>query len=299
MVPISPTAARPKTNRLWLVLGSAVLIILVYGIVSHYWGEKRSYGPAEAEKLDLIVAPDVSVEILPSAKSLARSRFEAFDVSSNGAVIVSTGSRVVDMDSGEDLFTSGESVRSFAFVGEALAVINAGGQLGYYEDGRLHLVGEPPVLGARLAASSDRTRLFFCRGTYDADGEMPALVSMREGSTPEVLTGYYSAIKTVGGDSFRTLFSDRNALFQVITPGRPSLVLMLPDLAQTITGIVVGGTAVYFATERAVYALDDGIAVPLVIGLGGDLRVVGEALYVLEPKQGRVYRIVISKVSKL
>lgn len=288
-----------RPHRLLLVaVGFVVLIIVGHGIVTHYLSDRHSYGPREAEAFDLIVAPDVTVQILPSAASLAAARFEAFDVSPSGAVIVSTGSRVVDMESGEDVFKSREAIKSFAFVGGSLAVIDARGQLGFYEAGGVHLVGEPPIPEARLTASSDRTRLFFRRGSYNADGEIPALMSMRKGSTPEVLTGSYSPISAVGGDSFQTLYSDRNALFQVITPGHPSLMFVLPDPAQTVTGIGVAGTAVYFATEQAVYALDEGLAVPLVIGLGGDLRIVGEALYILEPKHGRVYRIALMKSSK-
>jgi hypothetical protein len=202
------------------------------------------------------------------------------------------------MANGKDLFTGGEAVRSFAFAGEALAVIDTNGKLGFFDDGRIHLVGDPRVPAARLAASSDRTRLLIFRDDHDNGRNSPALVSVRAGMAPEVLAGSPSPIDAVGGDSLQTFFATDHALFQAITPGRPSLLFVLPDATQSIAGIAVAGEAVYFATDQAVYALTEGMAVPVVIGLGGDLRLVGGALYVLDTRQGRVYRIVVSKAGK-
>lgn len=256
-----------------------------------------SYGPPEAAKIDVTVSPDVSIEIVPSAKSLANARFSAFDVSRNGLVVVDTGSAVVDMVSGEPVFTSGETVRSFAFVGDGLAVIDGAGKFGYYADeGRVRVVGDPPVPEADLAAASDGSRLYFLRGTADGEGSTPAIVALAAGaSSPKVLTGSHEPIGAVGGDSFQTYFSVENSLFQLTTPGKPSLVMTLPEPTQVITGIAVGGGAVYFATKDAVYTLGEGIALPLAVGLGGDIRIVGSSLYVLEPDQRRIYRIALAE----
>jgi hypothetical protein len=287
-----------KRPRFWMeALGFIVLAYVAYAGLNDFLRPTSAYGPAGADQLDLMVAPGVSVEILPSARSLADVRFETFDVSPSGAVLVSKGSRVFDMASGEEVFASGESVRSFAFVGAALAVIDTRGKLGFFDGGRVRVVGDSQVPSARLAASSDRTRLFVYQDGHNDGRQLPALVSMREGSAPEVLTGSYGPINAVGGDALQTFFSGEHALFQVITPGRPSLLFVLPDAAQSITGIGVAGTAVYFATGNAVYVLEDGIAVPLVIGLGGGVRILSGALYVLDAKQGRVYRIVVAKAS--
>ncbi|MEP6667627.1 MAG: hypothetical protein ABJF10_00655 [Chthoniobacter sp.] len=287
----------PERSRRWMeILGFIVIAFLLYSGVREYWQHSRaSYGPPQAEALDLIVAPGLLVEILPSAGSLRDEKFAAFDVSPEGDVLVSIGPRVVEMESGEDVFTEKVSVHSFAFVRDALAVIDMQGRLGFLAQGKFETVGDPPVPHCKLLPSTDHTRLFFLREGYDNGNNIPALLSMNSESEPEILTGSFSALQTAGGDMLQTYFSDRHALFRILAPGSPSFVFVLPDSKLSITGIVVAGTVLYFASEKAVYVLQDGIAVPLVIGLGGALRMAGGSLYVLEPEHGRVYRITPSK----
>jgi hypothetical protein len=290
----------PRVSPRTALVGAAACVVVVGYLIVVLW-PTGSYGPPEASALDLTVAPDVSVELLPSASSLADARFDAFDVSPDGTVIVSTGSDIVDMGTGEEVFST-KPIHSFAFVGETLAAVDANDKLGYYEDGRLHYVGDAPFPQARLVAATDGSRLLFYRngsgiGSETGD-DAPALASLAEGGGFDVLTGSENPIDTAGGDAFQTLFSVKNALFRIITPGQPLLVLMLPDPDLSITGIALAGTALYFATERGVYAVEDGVAAPLVIGLGGALRVVGGTIYLLNPNNGRVYRIVVSKGSR-
>lgn len=252
-----------------------------------------SYGPPEAANLDVIVAPGVVVEILPSAKSLAKARFDGFDVSPSGAIVALVDSQLVELASGEALFSTSSPVQSFAFIGDALAAIDADGNLAALEDGALRVIGKPPVEHARLAPSSEHTRLFFYRNEDGWLPDRPALAAM-EKSSIRVLTGSTTAIGIAGGDAFQTLFATGNALFHVITPGRPSLVLTLPDPAQAIIGIGIAGTATYFSTAHAVYALQDDIVIPIVLGLGGELRVSEGAVYVLDARQRRIYRITVA-----
>ncbi|MGH8498872.1 MAG: hypothetical protein ACRERV_08725, partial [Methylococcales bacterium] len=75
--------------------------------------------------------------------------------------------------------------------------------------------------------------------------------------------------------------------------GQPSLLLALPDKQQLIRGLAAAGDALYFSTEKAVYLLDNDIALPLVIGIGGELRMSGADVYVLDSKNGRVYRMAV------
>ncbi|MCE5278388.1 MAG: zinc ribbon domain-containing protein [Planctomycetaceae bacterium] len=284
--------AAPRRFSRWVFLAVAATAV---GVIALVLTLTRSpvpldYGPAEAANLELTTAPGLLVEILPSAKSLAKTRFEAFDVSPSGVIIVRVDSRLLDMASGEELFTTPNPVQSFAFVGDALTAIDADGNLASFEEGTLHRIGKPPVEHASLAPASDHSRLFFYRNEEGWLSDSPALAAMKQSSI-KVLTGSPNAITAVGGDAYQTLFATKNALFQVLTPGRPSLVLALPDPTQTILGVGIAGTATYFSTERAVYAYQDGIIVPLVLGLGGELRVRGGDVYVLDARQRRIYRI--------
>lgn len=284
-------------RRSWLArrgvefVGFAVLLYLAYAGFVSLWPGSDGYVPASADAFAVTAAPGLSVEVLPSARTLSDVRFDGFDVAPSGAVIVSSGGRLADMSSGEDLFPGGEKIRSFAFVGDALAAVDAAGNIGFYDGGRFRAVGPEPLPGSRLVPSGDRTRLFVLRGDRDDGRNIPALAALRGDAEPEILTGSFAPLQAVGGDLLRAYFAEGEALFQIVTPGRPSLLLALPDPRMRITGIAVSGTAVYFATGRAVYALEDGLAVPLAIGVGGDIRVVAGALYVLDPARGRVYRI--------
>lgn len=290
--PSVPPTARRFSRRFLVTASCTAVAVIALAVILTKLLATSSYGPSAAANLEITAAPDISVEILPSAKSLAKARFDTFDVSPSGAIVVLMEAKLVDMASGQDLFTSPNPVQSFAFVGDALAAIDADGNLAAFEDGGLHVIGKPPVDHARLAPSSDHTRLFFHRNENGWLPESPALASM-ENSSITVLTGSISAIEAAGGDAYQTIFSAKNALFQIMTPGRPSLILALPDPTQTILGVAIAGTATYFSTDRAVYAFEDGIIVPLVLGLGGELRVSDGAVYVLDARQRRIYRIAV------
>lgn len=254
-----------------------------------------SFGPEEASQLDLTLAPGIAVNIIPSARSLASARFDRFDISPAGEIFVTEGARLLDMTTGDDVFQSGDRVRSFAFVADTLAAIDANGSLGYYSDEGFQLVSKDLIAEPVLSPSSDRGRVFITRGTADHDLVSPALVSIRDGQAPEILTGSLDPIDAVGGDSFLTYYSVGAALFRLISRGEPRMLLILPEPDQTIVGIAAGGGAVYFSTRDAVYTIGDGLALPLVMGLGGQLRLSNGRLYVLSAEHGRVYSIILEQ----
>ena len=274
-------------------IGLAVLLVIAYQVVRSFLPVAPSHGPPAAEALDLTLAPGLEVEILPSHGDLAGVRFQAFDVSRDGAVLVHTGHRLVDLTGGEDVLPGGRAPGSFAFQGEGLAVVDGDNQIRHLQAGVYELVGPAPVPSARLAPASDGAGLYVVRGSRDPDGAVPAIVLVREDAAAEALTGSYAPVRAVGGDGAQTVYAVGHALYQVVHPGSPSLLLALPEASGDILGVAVSEGAVYFATARAIYALGDGLAVPLVLGLGGDLRAVGSALYVLGAEHGRVYRVTL------
>lgn len=295
--PVIPATHRFSRRVLMSAAVTSVIVIALALILTQPFSP-FAYGPAEAANLEITTPPSVTVEILPSARSLAKNQFDAFDVSPSGFVIVRVDSKLIDMVSGDELFTTPIPVQSFAFVDDALVAIDAEGNLAAFEDGTLRVIGKSPVKHATLAPTSDHTRVYFYRNEDGWLPNSPALAVLKK-STVEVLTGSPSAITAVGGNAFQTLFATENALFQVLAPGRPSLVLALPDETETILGVAIAGTAIYFSTERAVYAFQDGVVVPLVLGLGGEIRVIGSDVYVLDARQRRIYRIGLDKGASL
>jgi hypothetical protein len=106
------------------------------------------------------------------------------------------------------------------------------------------------------------------------------------------MTGSFEPVDAAAGDEIRVVYAVGSALYQVVSTGRQSLALALPDASQRIFGVAIDGEATWFSTSHAVYALTDGLAVPVVTGIGGALRAAAGALYVLDAVHRRVYRIV-------
>ena len=286
----APRASWPR--RITEAVGFAALALIGGGLLLTLFESEHSYGPSAARDIRLTVAQGVSVEVVPSAASLAAHRFTHFDITPSGAILVGDGRQIFDMASGDAL--GGEvEVKSFAATAEALAVFRSDNRLGYFDGQAVRDIAPTPIADAAMVASSDRSRLFLYRTWPDDAGSTPALVSYADGQAPQLLAGSFEAIGSVGGDAFVTYFSVENALYQVVSSGRPNIIVMLPRREDTILGIASAAGATYFSTTRGVYLLTDELAVPVVLGLGGQLRVHGADLYVLSAAHGRVYRVLL------
>ncbi len=282
-------------RRVVEVIGLCMLLFLLFSGAREFWQSRAdAFGPPELEERDLTLAPGIQVEILSSAGSLRESRFDAFDVSPDGEVLVLIGTRLVALHSGEEVFTEDVAVQSFAFAQDVLAITNMQNELGFLAQGRFELAGPAPMPTCRLRPTTDHTRLLFLRSDYDSNTGQPALMAMHSGQEPIALTGSNSPLTTAGGDVLQTYFSEKGSLFRLLTTDLPSMVFMLPEEDVSITGICVAGSTLYFSTEKAVYVLEEGIAIPLVLGAGGDLRLVEGALYVLDSASGRALRIMLT-----
>ncbi|HEX6376700.1 MAG TPA: hypothetical protein VFZ91_13390 [Allosphingosinicella sp.] len=256
---------------------------------------RYSYGPAHAREPALILAPGVSVEILPSAASLGNASFDRFDISKEGVVVVREGARLVDMASGEALIEGRDHFSGFAFAGDGLALVNYDGDLGYYDGAGFRYVGRLPFVDADLAGSNDRSRLLIHRLVADPSGRTPAIIAVREGRAARALSGSRDPIDIVADDGSQAYYAVGSALYRLARPGRPELLLTLPGEGQHIVGIAAADGALYFSTTRTVYFLADGLVLPLAIGIGGRLRLHGPDLYVLHSTSGRVFRIALDR----
>jgi hypothetical protein len=286
----APEQVRPRRGSWRRRAAVGVLALLALFAVYVYFDARPDFGPEDAAAIEVTLAPGVSAELLPSHMTMGAARFDAFDVSPDGTIVVLIGGKLYEMETGRTVFADASNVTSFAFAGEALMVTTPDG-LGYFDDGALKSIGDPIVPNAALRASSDRSRLLLYRATDSSSGEAPALASLEANGAPQILTGSIHPISAAGGDAYRTFFSIGSSLFQMVTPGMPSLVLAMPNEEQPIEGIAVAGTATYFSTAAAVYAVEDVMALPVAIGIGGDIRIVNGAIYVLDATRHRVYRI--------
>lgn len=249
-----------------------------------------SYGPADANGLHLILAPGVSAAILPSAASLGTRRFEEFDISPEGSVVVRDENRLFDMASGREIAEVPGGIHSFAFFGGALTIVTRDGTLGYLDGGSFHATGPAPAPDTHLTASSDRSRLMLFRWRADPSGATPAIVSLTAGGGAAAVSGSTNGTGAVGADAIQTYFSQGRSFYLLTAPARPQRLFIMPE-GNPILGILVSGQSVYFSTQRGVYILSDGMALPLVLGIGGALRSHGADLYLLDHSHGRIFRI--------
>ena len=254
---------------------------------------RYSYGPDDAREVELTLAPGVSAELLPSAESLGGRRFEQFDLTAAGAVLVLDEGRLFDMLSGEDLLGASAEVRAFAMAGGALAVVTDQGGLGYDDGSSFRRVADAPYPQTGLAPSTDRSTLFLYRESDDGGAAGAAVLALPSSAKPEYVAESPRAIRAVGGDVGAAYYADGSRLYRA-GPDGPELLLTVPD-GQPIFGIATAGRGIYFATQRAVFALDGAVALPLVLGIGGPLRLHGPDLYVLARRHGRVFRLDLPK----
>jgi hypothetical protein len=251
-----------------------------------------SYGPPTAADLRPTLAPGVVAEVIPSHRSLGALRFEDFDVSPDGAIAVVSEGRLLDLLGGEELVPRAAGVRSAAFAGGALAIADGAGQIGYLDEGGFVPAGPSPVRSPRLAPSADRSRLLIFATTpaYTGGGE-GAVADIASGQPAEIRAGAAEALLAAAADDEAILFSIGDCLFRQARGDTPRLILKAPRPDATIVGLALAGGEVLFSTPRAVYALLDGLALPLAIGVGGPLRVHEGAIYVLDAATGRIFRI--------
>ncbi|HTD34890.1 MAG TPA: hypothetical protein VK665_14570, partial [Candidatus Elarobacter sp.] len=210
---------------------------------------------------------------------------DEFDVDGEGHVAVRTGATVRDLADGAAL---SEAVKSFAFAAGELDLITASGELGYLDASGVKTVGPVPFEAARLRAGDDGADLFFLRdqppytlGAMDASGTVRALAALP------------APVDAVAGTAAHHVFSIGPDLYAQAGSEEPQLVLHLPERDQLIVGLAMpNAETLYFATHRGVYAVRGSLAMPLMLGFGGPLRVAGKTLTVLNEGDRTLYRLV-------
>lgn len=250
-----------------------------------------SYGPEEVLSVELTTAPGIGVEVIPVHESLSEKHLSSYDVDDEGMVVVVAGGSLYDLVTGKQLSQPDIHVTSVALVLGNLVVTTSEDQIGIWGEDGIEDLTSLPLSEARVAPGT--TGEFLVWGeTVEGDH---ALVSFNLEGPPRFISGSPLPILTAAASSQQAWFSIEETLFSLTESGNPELVLALPDEKSLITGVALSGGRKYFSTSDTVYLLQEVAALPLVIGIGGQLRAAAGGIFVLDDRLGHLYRIVAGK----
>jgi hypothetical protein len=285
---------------LWMVGVLAVpaaVGALCVGFMMHVRSQP-TYGDAQNSEDEFTLAPNVRVQILPAHRNLNGKELLDFAVNDQGAIVVNTSTGLFDLTGGRRIGpgTDGDEqvVNSMAFAKPGLIVVSVEGIVGTWDDEGFMPVDLPGHSPVAVYPGQTRDQIFVVSESYSSGDAPWVLSSLAEGQKMRALTGSPVAITAVAADNISPIFAAGGALFRLLAPGQPAMLFRMPDDSEII-GLATMDGAIYFATYDKVYALGRDMAVPVVLGLGGQLRSTPEGLLVLDKKRGWLFRIVVGE----
>lgn len=226
-------------------------------------------------------APAGRVVLAMDGAGLRGSRF--FDVSLRQNIVLQTVDNLWDVGAGRYLLRApvrGLGHAAFMLDGSLLAVRDD--RLAYYERGALVDAAALPARGLRLAAESDTT-------AYLYGGSGPAAGIYRFAKPSRVLKLFdvegVSALVAVRG---RLFFVVEGGIYTAKAGEAVAAVYRDPALAIRSLDVEPRSGTVLFATDDAVYGIRAGKTALLVEGIGGQVKVDRDLLYILSPTRGRL-----------
>jgi hypothetical protein len=207
----------------------------------------------------------------------------SFDVSPRQNIVVQTADNLYDVGAGRALLRApvrGLGHAAFMLDGSLLAVRDD--RLAYYERGALVDAAALPARGLRLAPESDTT-------AYLYGGSGPAAGIYRFAKPSRVLKLFdvegVSALVAVRG---RLFFAAEGGIYTAKAGEAVAAVHRDPALAIRSLDVEPKSGTVLFATDDAVYGIRAGKTSLLVEGIGGQVKVDRDLLYILSPTRGRL-----------
>lgn len=294
--PPAPGSNRRLTRAVLILSGVVVLAAGVFFIIMYTETpqpqDNRGATLSQAGAVDYVdikatAGPSLELQAMPRSAQLPGDRADEFDVSDDGLVLLRVKKVLFDFAEGEQLTRTQDSVSSFAFVAGAVAIVTGERHLAYLNEEGVKDVGPAPIGASRVRPSDDGQELFLIR-----DEEPYSLASLDLQGQVHPLSGSPGRIEAVAGTSARHIFSVGKELYLQEEAGPPALLLRLPEDGQTILGVALHGDDIYFATRQGVYAIQGSLAVPLLLGVGGPLRVTKDGLVILNADNGRLYQLV-------
>ncbi len=267
----------------------AVIVLSIAALGVYLFMFRPAAGPSE----ELVCAPGTIVESLPRHRSLKERQWGAFDVMSGGGVILLADEGLYDLVGGKPLTGKDDRVRSFCVVDDTVVVVTVDDRIAHVTDRGLAEAGNCPLLDADLIATSDGGLLFsgLARDAGEGTRRYFALVEIDPGGKARPLCGSPQPIAAAASNKRQTWFAVGRSLFRLLEPGYPILVLSMPGVDDDILGLVLVDSTLYFSTSDTVYVLGGGIALPVVLGIGGKLRVTDDGLLVFDAQRRRIYRL--------
>lgn len=244
------------------------------------------------------VLEGVEVKLLLSsgeARQLGGKMFGAYEVSERGHLLLGIegrdGRNLVVADIGVRLLDDDDSgLETFCRLRGGALIAICDGQLARYEDGGLLREVDLPAPGMRLAPSCRRGAFFLFGGGNDHARSVYRILRGRRYEklleTPEAVT----ALTEMGG---RLYVAMGTKVFGVSRQGPVSVVYDPPAGAGTILALAGDPTTrtLFMATADGVTALRAGRAITLLAGCGGELRLSGGSLYVLDSRRGLLIQV--------
>jgi hypothetical protein len=178
------------------------------------------------------------------------------------------------------------SITSFT-MNSGLCVVIRKDMLGWYEDSEIKERIRLPQAGMKIVSGQkQRIYVYGDKGTgsiiylLEAGKEIPII---------EIPKGSIAAIAAIGE---RIFYAVDNSIYTVARNEKPGLFFVASGEKQVRSLAVDTQTGlVYFSSGTAVYAARAGSAISIVKGIEGYLRYSGKALYILDPKAGRLVKI--------
>jgi len=280
-----------KRFQLRLTVIKSVVLCILCSLVGLSGCSDLSHGSKEVLTVELKTGPGVIVEVVPVHKSLADKRISNFDVNDEGMVVVVIDGSLYDLATGKQLSQSDIHISDVTFILGNLVVITTNNHLGIWSDNGIEELTNIPLNQAQVAPG--KTGEFLVWGKTPEGGH--ALFSFKLEGSPEFLSGSPLPILNAAASLKQTWFSVEESLFSITESGKPELVLTLPDDTSLIIGMALSGGRKYFSTTETVFLLHGAVAMPLVIGIGGQIRTAAGGIFVLDNRLGHLYRIVGDK----
>ena len=207
----------------------------------------------------------------------------AFDVAPDGQPVLARGDTFVPVKDRPErslptFSVAGVDAGAIAFTADGALLVVSGRVLGVVSARGFQKLADLPADGLRLAAAGPKEVLLFGGGhlyRFSAGGRVEHLL---ESPVP---------IDAVAADGARTLLATGNAVV-ALEAGGLSVVVELPSRAVSLALAPRGGF--FVSTGSGVDWVSRGRRYPFLKGRGGQVRVTGNELFVLFPREG-LYKV--------
>ncbi|MCX5816872.1 MAG: hypothetical protein NTX75_11640 [Proteobacteria bacterium] len=178
------------------------------------------------------------------------------------------------------------SITSFT-MNSGLCVVICNDMLGWYEDSGVKERIRLPHAGMKVA-SGPRQRIY----VYGDKGTGSIIYLLEDGKEIPIIEISKGSITAFAAIGKRIFYAVDNSIYTVAKDEKPGLFFIASGEKQVRSlAIDTHAGIIYFSSGTTVYAARAGTAISIVKGIEGYLRYSGNALFILDPKAGRLVKI--------